>query len=119
MLITEAFFGYKHLILGACGCGAYANDASMISDLFHKSLNELDYNRLKEKVLFRRIDFVVIDRAPTQFNYKQFKRNFAGCRVEILVIKHRTTCLAVRIVSAASSTTNWNAIIPDTVIVIK
>lgn len=76
MLKAAAFFGYKHLILGAWGCGAYGNDASVISNLFRKALTELNYNGFKEKELFSRIDFAVLDRTPAQFNYKQFKRNF-------------------------------------------
>lgn len=76
MLKAAAFFGYSHLILRAWGCGAYGNDASVISDLFRRALNELDYNGFKEKDLFSRIDFAVLDRTPAQFNYKQFKRNF-------------------------------------------
>lgn len=76
MLKSAAFFGYRNLILGAWGCGAYGNDASVISDLFRRALNELDYNGFKESDLFDRIDFAVLDRTPSQFNYKQFKRNF-------------------------------------------
>ena len=78
MLKSAAFFGYRHLILGAWGCGAYGNDASVISDLFRRALNELDYNGFKERDLFSRIDFAVLDRTPAQFNYKQFKRNFGA-----------------------------------------
>lgn len=78
MLKSAAFFGYRHLILGAWGCGAYGNDASVISDLFRRTLNELDYNGFKERDLFSRIDFAVLDRTPAQFNYKQFKRNFGA-----------------------------------------
>ena len=77
MLKASASFGYRHLILGAWGCGASGNDASVISDLFRRALNELDYNGYKEKDLFSRIDFAVLDRTPAQFNYKQFKRNFS------------------------------------------
>ena len=76
MLKAAAFFGYRNLILGAWGCGAYGNDASVISDLFRRALNELDYNGFKEKALFSRIDFAVLDHTPAQFNYKQFKRIF-------------------------------------------
>jgi len=76
MLKSVAFFGYRNLILGAWSCGAYGNDASVISDLFRRALNELDYNGYKEKDMFDRIDFAVLDRTPAQFNYKQFKRNF-------------------------------------------
>lgn len=52
MLKSAAFFGYRNLILGAWGCGAYGNDASVISDLFRRVLNELDYNSYKENSLF-------------------------------------------------------------------
>lgn len=77
MLKSAAFFGYRNLILGTWGCGAYGNDASVISDLFCRALNELDYNGFKEKDLFNRIDFAVLDCTLSQFNYKQFKRNFS------------------------------------------
>lgn len=76
MLKSAAFFGYRHLILGAWGCGAYDNDASVISDLFRRALNELNYNGFNENDLFSRIDFAVLDRTQSQFNYMQFKRNF-------------------------------------------
>ena len=71
-----AYFGYTNLVLGAWGCGAYGNDASVISDLFRRALNELDYNSFQENDLFSRIDFAVLDRTASQFNYNQFKRNF-------------------------------------------
>ena len=76
MLKAAAFFGYRNIILGAWGCGAYGNDASVISDLFRMALNELDFNGFKEKDLFNRIDFAVLNHTPAQFNYKQFERNF-------------------------------------------
>lgn len=76
MLKSAAFFGYRHLILGAWGCGAYGNDACVISDLFRRALNELDYNGFNENDLFSRIDFAVLDRTQSQFNYRQFRRNF-------------------------------------------
>ena len=76
MLKSAAYFGYRHLILGAWGCGAYGNDASVISDLFLKALNELDYNGYREKDLFSRVEFAVLDHTQSQFNYKQFQRNF-------------------------------------------
>ena len=78
MLKCAAYFGYTNLVLGAWGCGAYGNDASVISDLFRRALNELDYNSFQENDLFSRIDFAVLDRTASQFNYKQFKRNFGA-----------------------------------------
>lgn len=77
MLKCAAYFGYTNLILGAWGCGAYGNDASVISDLFYRALKELDYNGFKENNLFSRVDFAVLDRTQTQYNFKQFKRNFS------------------------------------------
>lgn len=76
MLKSAAFCGYRHLVLGAWGCGVYGNDAGVISDLFRRALNELDYNGFRENDLFSRIDFAVLDRTPEQYNYKQFYRNF-------------------------------------------
>ncbi len=77
MLKCAAFFGYRHLVLGAWGCGAFGNDAHLISDLFYQALKEIDYNGHGEKDLFRRIDFAVLDRTPDQYNYKEFYRNFS------------------------------------------
>lgn len=76
MLKCAAYFGYRDLVLGAWGCGAYGNDAAVISDLFYKALKELDYKGYKEIDLFNRIDFAVLDRTKEQYNFKQFKRNF-------------------------------------------
>lgn len=78
MLKAAAFFGYRYLILGAWGCGAYGNDAAVISDLFLRALDELDYNGYNENDLFSRIDFAVLDRTAEQYNFKQFLRNFSG-----------------------------------------
>lgn len=76
MLKCSAYFGYKYLVLGAWGCGAFGNDARVISDLFFKALNELEYCHMTTKDLFRRVDFAVLDRTYNQYNYKEFKRNF-------------------------------------------
>lgn len=37
----------------------------------------MNYNKLREKDLFRRIDFAVLDRTQDQYNFKEFYRNFA------------------------------------------
>ena len=78
MLKCSAYFGYKMLVLGAWGCGAFGNDARVISNLFYKALKDLNYNRLREKDLFRRVDFAVLDKTEDQYNFKEFCRNFAG-----------------------------------------
>lgn len=76
MLKCATYFGYRDLVLRAWGCGAYGNDAAVISDLFYKALKEWDYKGYKENDLFNRIDFAVLDRTKEQYNFKQFKRNF-------------------------------------------
>ncbi len=76
MLTLSAYLGYKALVLGAWGCGAFGNDSALISDLFYKALKNIEYNGNKENILFRRIDFAVLSRSATQYNYKQFLRNF-------------------------------------------
>ena len=77
MLKVAAYLGYKHLVLGAFGCGAFRNDARIISDLFYKALKEFDYDGMKEKDMFNRIDFAVMDHSADQYNFKEFSRNFA------------------------------------------
>lgn len=77
MLKCVAYPGYKNLVLGAWGCGAFGNDACVISGLFYKALKEINYNRHTEKDLFCRIDFAVLDRTDVQYNFKEFYRNFS------------------------------------------
>lgn len=76
MLKVAAYLGYEVLILGAFGCGAFLNDAHVVSDLFYKALKEFDYDGMEAKDFFRRIDFAVLSRSADQYNYKEFARNF-------------------------------------------
>lgn len=76
MLKVAAHLGYKVLVLGAFGCGAFRNDAHIVSDLFYKALKQFDYDGMKAKDFFRRIDFAVLSRSAEQYNYKEFARNF-------------------------------------------
>ena len=76
MLRCAAYMGYKNLVLGAFGCGAFGNDAKIVSDLFYRALKEFDFDGMKEKDMFRRIDFAVLSRGHEQYNFKEFYRNF-------------------------------------------
>ena len=76
MLKVAAYQGYQYLVLGAFGCGAFQNDARIVSDLFCKAFNELDYCGMKADDLFRTVDFAVLDHSSSQYNFKQFSRNF-------------------------------------------
>ena len=77
MLKVAAYLGYKHLILGAFGCGAFRNDARVVSDLFYKALIDFDFDGMKEKDMFSGIDFAVLSRSKEMYNFKEFSRNFA------------------------------------------
>ena len=76
LLKCSAYLGYKYLLLGAWGCGAFRNDARVFSDLFAKALNDFRFDGLTTNELFRRVDFAVLSRSKEQYNYKQFSRNF-------------------------------------------
>lgn len=76
MLKTAAFCGYEYLILGAFGCGAFHNDAAVVSDLFRDAVTDLDMCGKGTDELFRRIEFAVLDRSGNQYNYNEFARNF-------------------------------------------
>ena len=77
MLKVAAYLGYRHLILGAFGCGAFANDARVVSDLFCRALKEFDFDGMREQDMFRRIDFAVLSRGADQYNFREFSRNFS------------------------------------------
>ena len=78
MLKVAAHLNYQVLVLGAFGCGAFGNDAKVVSDLFYKALKEFDYDGMKAKDFFRRIDFAVMDHTQSQYNFKEFSRNFSN-----------------------------------------
>ena len=78
MLKVAAHEGYQRLILGAFGCGAFGNDARVVSDLFYRALKEFDYDGMREEDLFYCIDFAVLDFSEDQYNFKEFSRNFSN-----------------------------------------
>ena len=78
ILLCAAYYGYHTLVLGAWGCGAFGNDAALMSDLFYLALKELQNTDAVKGNLFRRIEFAVFDKSHSQYNYKQFARNFSS-----------------------------------------
>ena len=76
MLKVAAYLGYQVLILGAFGCGAFGNDAHVVSDLFYKALKEFNFSGWEAKHFFYQIDFAVMDHSAEQYNFKEFARNF-------------------------------------------
>ncbi len=76
MLLVAASRGYRHLILGAFGCGVYGNDAATVSDLFYRAIQNLSYAGVGSARLFDSIDFAVLCRSDKDYNYVEFCRNF-------------------------------------------
>ena len=76
MLKLSARLGYRTLVLGAFGCGAFHNDAAIVSDLFSQAMKAFDLGGMKLGDCFDRIGFAVLDRSPSQYNYREFSRNF-------------------------------------------
>lgn len=76
MLHVAAHEGYKHLVLGAWGCGAFGNDPDMVSDMFYKALKDFRYGKKRENDVFNEIVFAVLDRSYKKRNLNAFKRNF-------------------------------------------
>ena len=76
MLTLAAHLKYRVLVLGAWGCGAFHNDAALVSDLFYKAFKNIEYCGMDEALLFHHIEFAVLSRNPQGYNYRQFLRNF-------------------------------------------
>lgn len=77
MLKVAAHCGYRSLVLGAFGCGAFGNDAHIVSDIFLDAIAEFDFDGLRVDDLFDRIEFAVLDETEDQYNFKEFSWNFS------------------------------------------
>jgi len=77
ILLVAASQNYRHLILGAFGCGVYGNDAATVSDLFAHAIRSLTYAGKDSSRLFSTIDFAVLCRPDKDYNYREFCRNFS------------------------------------------
>ena len=76
VLKSAAYSGYEDLVLGAWGCGAFGNDAAIVSNLFDRALKELNWAGLHAYDLFNTIVFAIRSRGEESYNYKEFNRNF-------------------------------------------
>ncbi len=81
---TAAHFGYRRLVLGAWGCGAFGNDPELVSSLFFRALREGKVSSPDgEKNFnewFESVDFAVLDRSREQKNRKAFEAALAQFR---------------------------------------
>ncbi len=72
ILLCASSMGYRNLILGAFGCGAFGNDAAVVSDTFKKALSGPDGKG------FAHADFAVLCTEGKEYNYQEFCRNFGS-----------------------------------------
>ena len=77
LLKACAYFGYKNLVLGAWGCGAFGNDAKVVAKLFRKVIDNMEYSGHTCSELFEHITFAVLCVHRT-YNYEMFRREFGG-----------------------------------------
>ncbi len=78
MFLIAASQNYRHLILGAFGCGVYGNDAAIVSDLFERVIRDFTYSGRDSSLLFASICFAVLCRPGKDYNYREFCRNFSS-----------------------------------------
>ncbi|MCD8089449.1 MAG: TIGR02452 family protein [Clostridiales bacterium] len=76
VLLTAASGNYRHLILGAFGCGVYGNDAALVSELFYRTILNFSYEDKTTGCLFDSIDFAVLCRPDNDYNYRKFYAHF-------------------------------------------
>lgn len=77
MLKCSAYFGYRNLILGAWGCGAFGNDAKIVSNIFLKALEVKESTGIQLKDYFSSIDFAILG-SSNLYHYQEFYRNFGN-----------------------------------------
>lgn len=75
MLRAAAYKGYRHLVLGAFGCGAFVNDARTVAKAFKDVFDTFRFHGLNMDQLFESVDFAVLCRRDT-YNYDQFHALF-------------------------------------------
>lgn len=76
ILVAAAVNGYKRLVLGAFGCGAFNNDAAIVSDTFYDVIKDFRLDGEDVDSLFKSIDFAVLTKPDRTYNYDEFARNF-------------------------------------------
>ncbi|MEU0539582.1 TIGR02452 family protein [Nocardia sp. NPDC005978] len=70
--ILEAAAGYRRLVLGAWGCGAYGNDPGVVAGVFHELLTGRFSGHFEE------ITFAILDRTPGETTRTAFRTAFAA-----------------------------------------
>ena len=73
VLAVAATEQYETLILGAWGCGAFANDAKDVANYFYHKLIDERYAQLFKRIVFS----VYVSKYGGTYNLTQFKLRFA------------------------------------------
>ena len=71
MFAVSSYYGYKHLVLGAWGCGAFGNDPRTVAEYFRELLFDEGY-----RYLFDTIIFAIFDRGE-KVNFNVFREVFS------------------------------------------
>ena len=77
LLKCAAHWGYRCLVLGAWGCGAFENDPQIVAGLFKKALDRPE-GTLTLRDYFDRVDFAVLCRPNRTRNFDAFAAVFGG-----------------------------------------
>lgn len=73
MLKFASHEGYTRIVLGAWGCGVFANPPALISDVFYEIFRNGNF-----KELFDTVIFAVLDSSKEKKTFNEFYRNFGG-----------------------------------------
>lgn len=74
VLSLAVVHGHDVLVLGAWGCGVFANDPDRVADWFHRHLTDEGAFRRA----FRKVVFAVLDRTEEQSTIRPFERHFGS-----------------------------------------
>ncbi|MBQ9824051.1 MAG: TIGR02452 family protein [Solobacterium sp.] len=75
MLKVSAAKGYRRLVLGAFGCGAFRNDAAVVARLFHEVFENFSFGGYGSDQLFGEVCFAVLCRRDL-YNFNCFAEYF-------------------------------------------
>ena len=78
ILTIAAEYGYKRLVLGAWGCGAFGNDAEVVARIFYNVIKEFRYNNIAAESIFAAFYFAVMDNSKSKYNFNAFQKYFDG-----------------------------------------
>lgn len=78
MLRAAMMEGYRHIVLGAWGCGSFGNDPKTVAALFHQALTEPfgPNGEFTAADFFEEVVFGIPDKSPTRFQWHAFASFF-------------------------------------------